>query len=613
MRQRRPSSYAQFKLAHDRISHTLDELENLYLRPFRSQAEKRARERRDDPARREWREEAIAADEARRGEQAAQQARMGTLVFDGEQPTLLQVRPEELAKAKLVRKRRQALEWATPPPPAARPERPSRKRLIRHDSQPEIPSRLDMVSETPRIAIGDSLPKVSTRSSLRTSDPLGTDAHNRLEQAKGRRQPRVYTVPSAKGKGKRRVAEEGGEATYQHLRRTTSELFSPVEPLDIAAASRTDASLHLSPGFDDSEVVAIVSPAGRRSSRPRTAAVSPFSSRSTLESAGETLAPASSANSLQQASSNEVSPRLASARIPPSLSALTSTRKSFVTSGAVELTPLEGAAEIFSLAHDVPQRPYSAAERTVGPAPVSTTGGRPTPPTSVLPARRTDDLPFLGAQPSFSALPPVPPLPFDFAPSYGSLHAQYSHTRSSYVAEPISSVRTRTSATAPARGPSTTTNADPFAASSSQSAQNGPSSSSGRRYSADAAAPSSSPGWGVSFAPPRGSETSRPSQTSRTSTAGSSMYASGPPRGQMEQDVLRRFSATAHEEDLDASFYPPLSQETVLDSQETGEDMSVDEQEGGAMPPVQLGGSGRGGEADSTAEDTQDSQFSQDP
>ncbi|GAA5863289.1 hypothetical protein JCM3774_000843 [Rhodotorula dairenensis] len=598
--------YARFKLVHDRIAHTLDELENLYLRPFRTQAEKRARSRRDDPDRRERRAMAAKSDDAREGEHEARQAGRGLLVFDGSQPTLLQVRPEVAAEeVQRTRKRRRAaaLEWASPPPrppcPVARRSRPPTAQLVRFDSQPEIPARLDM-SEL----AGATITKVDT-----VLHPLVHDSQNSLARDGAARRPRVYTVPVAKdGDVGATAASRGGggrgwEGTCHAAIPTTSAFFAPVDLQDAVRAPDDLGS----------------STPTRKLSRPRNAAISPFSSRSTLESAGETLAPASSVNSLQQTSLSETSPRLANARVPPTSSASSSTtaaaRKPFV-SCTTSMTATDLAAlddddnEAFSLAH-LHQRPYSRTERTVL---LPATNGRPTPASSAVP--RTHDLPLLGAQPSFSALPPVPPLPFEFAPPFvgggsgngGGFHAPYSQTRSSYPSESDPSVRTRQSGAAGRGTPTAVGDADTYGnygtvtSLGRSSSGGGGSGSTGSKHFSDSIPPppvssSSSPGWEVSFAPPRGSGTTMlPESSSRSSTVGSVGYASASGSGVgaaaaaaaaaahllLEQDVLRRFSTAAHEEDMAVGLYPPLSQETVIESgqsQDTGEMSDVDDNE----------------------------------
>lgn len=564
---------------HDRIAHTLDELENLYLRPFRAQAQKRARVRRDDPDRRERRAAAAEVDDSRDGEHCARQAGRGRLVFDGYQPTLLQVRPEVVAEEmQRTRKRRRvtALEWASPPPPAPpsmsrRPRRPATQ-LIRLDSTPEVPIRLG----TPLPAAAAQRPL--SRTEIDTDPkPLGHDSRNSLACNETVRQPHVYTVPVTKASDASKIkvasrgggggAGRGGEIGHA-LGRTTSESLSPDE---LDGAKGTPHS----------------SPPSRALSRPRTAAVSPFSSRSTLESAGETLAPASAVNSLQQTSSSETSPRLANARVPPaSASTMTAARKlsvSYATLTAAEDLAVLDHVEAFPMTH-LHQRPYSSPGRT---SMLPATDEPPVPSSGAMP--RGDDLPFLGAQPSFSALPPVPPLPFDFAPPFGNsssgIYAPYSQTRSNHPAEPVSSVRIRQSGGPVERAVAYAHTYDP-ATSSGHSIGIGGGGGCGGTHGVgnkevtDTVPPlSSDSGWGASFVLPRGSETTRlPESTSRSSTVGSAGYASGDSariagaaaaaaHHLLERDVLRRFSTAAHEDDMSAELlYPPLSQETVIES-----------------------------------------------
>ena len=610
---------AQFKLAHDRIAHTLDELEILYLRPFRTQARKRARERRDDPDRREWLQAAATVDDARPGETEAHGARVGVLVFDGEQPTLLQLEPEAAEeRARRVRKRRQAavaatLDWASPPPPT-KAKRPASKRLVRPDSLPQVPARPDMLATADTTAPTPSAAAAPSSSSLK---PLERDTQNRLAQyTSPARTARVYSVPSAREEKGTDGATTSGNRGEPFLGLTTSEgpLFSPVELHGPARAGPSPQA------FDPASP-----PSNRRLSRRRTSAISPFSSRSTLESTGETLAPASSINSLQHTSSNETSPRLAHAIVPPpppALSLLSSMRKTLLTSSGNSSGTDHGGAldeddDAFPPLTRIHQRPGSessergsltatgsqAAAAAAEVPQMLTTAST----SSVLPraATATDHLPFLGAQPSFSALPPVPPLPFDLAPSYNStlgLHASFSQLRSSYPSDAeTSSSWARTSGS---RQGKSAIAGDVYATtmgSSQPTAAKGGNRS--LRFSA-ANAPSSSPGWEVSFAPPpRGSETRPVSQSSTAEAIVTSL--------RLEQDVLRRFSAAVDDQDQDgdgsgmgASLYPPLSQETVLDSgqsQETGDasvDDEEDEEEGDAR--------GQNADADSAAEETQE-------
>lgn len=595
---------AQFKLAHDRIAHTLDELETLYLRPFRTQARKRARERRDHPDRREWLRAATTVDEARPGEKEAHSTRAGTLVFDGEQPTLLQLEPEVAEeRARHARKRRQAaataaLDWASPSPPT-RAKRPASRTLVLPDSLHQVPTRPDL-SAADTDTTGPIAPTAA--SSLK---PLERDAQNRLAQRSSARPARVYTVPSTREE-KGTDGPTTGREPFLEL--TTSEaLFSPVE---LHGVVRADPSPQ---GFDPTSP-----PSNRRLSRRRASALSPFSSRSTLESTGETLAPASSINSLQHTSSNETSPRLAHAIVPPppALSLLSSMRKTLLTSSGNSSGTEHGAAldedDAFPPLTRIHQRPYSESERgTLPMTRVHTAAAAEVPPmltsssTSIFPRAATGtDLPFLGAQPSFSALPPVPPLPFDLAPLYNStlgLHASFSQVRSSYPSDAETSSWTRASASGGGQAKSamagdvhgTTTAAAAAAAAKSANRS--------LRFSAGDA-PSSSPGWDVSFAPPppQGDETRHVSRSSTIEAITTSL--------RWEQDVLRRFSAAVDGgEDGDGTgagcLYPPLSQETVLDSgqsQETG-DASVDEEEG-------EGGDARGqaGADSPAAEETQE-------
>jgi hypothetical protein len=622
------STDAQFKLAHDRIAHTLDELEILYLRPFRTQARKRARERRDDPDRREWLQAAVTVDDARPGEKEAHGARAGVLVFDGEQPSLLQLEPEVAKeRARHARKRRQAaaaaaLDWASPPPPT-KAKRPGTRRLVRPDSLPQVPTRPDLSATTDMDTRARPPPAAAPTFSSSSPKPLERDTQNRLARRSPARTARVYTVPSAwEEKGINGPTTSSREPV---LALTTSEeaLFSPVELQGAALADPSPQGFHpTSP------------PSNRRLSRRRTsAAISPFSSRSTLESTGETLAPASSINSLQQTSSSETSPRLAHAIMPPpppALSLLSSMRKTLLTSsgnssGTDQAGALDEEEDAFPALTRIHQRPDSESSERGS---LTTTGSQAAAvvevpqmltslsTSSVLPraATGTDHLPFLGAQPSFSALPPVPPLPFDLAPSYNStlgLHASFSQLRSSYPSDAETSSWTRTSGSTAGQGKSAMAGEE-YAATTTRTGFSQSTAKSGNnrtlRFSA-ADAPSSSPGWAVPFTrppPPQGNETG---QLSRSSTIEAMAITSL----RLEQDVLRRFSAAVDEdgdEDGDgmgASMYPPLSQETVLESgqsQETG-DASVDEEE----EEEEEGGDARGqADADSAAEETQESQ-----
>ena len=613
---------AQFKLAHDRIAHTLDELENLYLRPFRTQARKRARERRDDHDRRERLQAAATVDDARPGEREAHGARAGVLVFDGEQPTLLQLEPEVAEeRARRVRKRRQAaaaatLDWASPPPPN-KARRPAVKRLVRPDSLPQVPTRPDMLATADTTAPTPSAAAAPSSSSSSSLNPLERDTQNRLGQyTSPARTARVYSVPSAREEKGTDGATTSGNRGEPFLGLTTSEeaLFSPVE---LHGAARAGPSPR---AFGPASP-----PSNRRLSRRRTSAISPFSSRSTLESTGETLAPASSINSLQHTSSNETSPRLAHAMVPPpppALSLLSSMRKTLLTSSGNSSGTDHGGAldeddDAFPPLTRIHQRPDSESlergnltatgSRAAAAAEVPqilTTAST----SSVHPrtATATDHLPFLGAQPSFSALPPVPPLPFDLAPSYNSnlgLHASFSQLRSSYPSDAeTSSSWARTSGSTGGQGKSAMAG-DVYATtmgSSQPTAAKGGNRS--LRFSA-ANAPLFSPGWEVSFAPPpRGSETRPVSQSSTAEAIVTSL--------RLEQDVLRRFSAAVDDQDGDghgmgANSYPPLSQETVLDSgqsQETG-DASVDVEE---EEEEEADARGQNADADSAAEETQE-------
>lgn len=617
------STDAQFKLAHDRIAHTLDELEILYLRPFRTQARKRARERRDDPDRREWLQAAVTVDDARPGEKEAHGARAGVLVFDGEQPTLLQLEPEVVEeRARHARKRRQAattaaLDWASPPP-HAKAKRPALQRLVRPDSLPQVPTRPYLSATTDTDTRAPTPPAAAPTFSSSCLKPLERDTQNRLARRSPARAARVYTVPSA-------WEEKGTDGPTTSSREpvlglTTSEeaRFSPVELQGAALADPSPQGFHpTSP------------PSNRRLSRRRTSAISPFSSRSTLESTGETLAPASSINSLQHTSSNETSPRLAHAIMlppPPALSLLSSMRKTLLTSsgnssGTDQAGALDEEEDAFPALTRIHQRPDSESSERGS---LTTTGSQAAAvvevpqmltslsTSSVLPraATGTDHLPFLGAQPSFSALPPVPPLPFDLAPSYNNnlgLHASFSQLRSSYPSDAETASWTRTSGSTGGHGKSAMAGEE-YAATTTRTGLSQSTAKSGNnrtlRFSA-ADAPSSSPGWAVPFTrppPPQGNETG---QLSRSSTIEAMAITSL----RLEQDVLRRFSAAVDEDGdgMGASLYPPLSQETVLESgqsQETG-DASVDEEE----EEEEEGGDARGqADADSAAEETQESQ-----
>ncbi|GAA6058423.1 hypothetical protein JCM3770_000464 [Rhodotorula araucariae] len=459
-------TYAHFKLTHDRIAHSLAELENLYLRPFRAQADARAAARRNDPRRHRWRDEAIRADEAReRGDPHSLKEHV---------EPVLEPRPDRGAKPSAVKLgKRKAVDQDPPPvsrkPPAASTtERKAPNFMMRFQG---LPSTLDMNAVvrqqahiTPASAPSPAPAPPSTRSSAPAE--VSTSAYNsasaretnlnRVEED----DEDVPMLPEAAG-GRRRAETRTSSAssyldpvdwgiagpangTIQHdpdrlqsLRRTTSEVLSPQEshtlPRQGSSTSlhtngSSAASLILRAGYappppsgssaSSAPLLPPVDAAPSLYSGPAEAVPSPYSARSTAAFSDTTLAPASSASALRPPPITHdppLAPRAHSFRTAPFA-------PHSDTSASLQPSP-RGSSQA-----------STAQSARSGTSATSQAGGGP-------PSARA-----LGSQPSFSALPPVPPLPFDHPLPLASASAWGSGSHSHAVVPPSSSAGTAVAA-----------------------------------------------------------------------------------------------------------------------------------------------------------------------
>ncbi|GAA5910597.1 hypothetical protein JCM8208_007444 [Rhodotorula glutinis] len=346
--------YAHFKLAHDRLHHSLTELENLYLRPFHAQAVARAQARRTEERRKRWREAALQADEAREQDGSAYLP----LPLDDDverehveaEPAPIEVSAVKLGKRKAVdadqdehpdlppRRTRSTRAHPVRPPPPASPRSDKRMRgkakefLVRFQG---LPSSLDMnaadVHEQPHDA--------------RFPAPARVDGSE--DDGDGEADTPSRDAPPVL-RGRRRSLRSSARAPPDGVGAPSASSFLP-EPSTSTSRARTSPAAPPPSALGPSPL-----PSGRR---PAPApSPSPYSSRSSVAFSHATLAPTSPSPAAGPPST------LSFAAPPPALSSSSSSSRA-----------------------------------------------RPPPP----PFPRHDPSLALGAHASFSALPPPPLLPFD--------------------------------------------------------------------------------------------------------------------------------------------------------------------------------------------------------
>ena len=345
---------AHFKLAHDRIHHSLSELENLYLRPFHAQAVARAQAKRTDERRQRWREAALRADEARERDGSAYlPPPLDDDDDEGEGPLVVEPQAAEISAVKLGK--RKAVDQDDPPAALERSSRSTRARpapmappaarkgdkvgggkakqfLVRFQG---LPSSLDMNAA----AVHEQPHDARRPPSARGNGADGDDARSLVSD----------TPPVARGR--RTSLRSSTRAPRDSVGAPSASSFLP-GPASSASRARSSSSSHAAP-----PLVALNASSGTGARPPAPApAPSPYSARSSAAFPHATLAPAGYSS--------------------PSTSS----------------------------------RPPSTLSFAAPPPALSSSSSRPPARPSSHPAALA---PTLGAQASFSALPPPPPLPFD--------------------------------------------------------------------------------------------------------------------------------------------------------------------------------------------------------
>ncbi|GAA5833428.1 hypothetical protein JCM9279_001520 [Rhodotorula babjevae] len=347
--------YAHFKLAHDRINHSLSELENLYLRPFHAQAVARAQAKRTDERRQRWREAALRADEARdRDGSAYLPPALDDDDEEEEEAAAVESRAPAVSAVKLGK--RKAVDHEEPLAEHARPRRSTRSQPVR--APPPAPRKSDKVGagkakaflvrfqglpptlDMNAVAVHEQ-PHVARRPT--SSTDAGADGH-------GARSPAPDAPPVERGR--RTSLRSSARAPRESVGAPSASSFLP-GPASSVSRARSNPSSHVAP-----PVNALAPPpaAAARAGAPAPAP-SPYSARSSAAFPHATLAPAGYPS-------------------PSTISRLPST-----------------------LSFAAPPPALSSSSSSSRPP------AHPTSHTSLSPA--------LGAHASFSALPPPPPLPFD--------------------------------------------------------------------------------------------------------------------------------------------------------------------------------------------------------
>ncbi|TNY24745.1 hypothetical protein DMC30DRAFT_4434 [Rhodotorula diobovata] len=426
-------AYAQFKLTHERVAHSLVELENLYLRPFQAQALARAQARRNDEQRQRWREAALRADEARERDGSAYLPPP----FDGvneaaEEEQAPEPRPSavKLGKRRAVDQDAPATEARDPSPSRSRRQPRSsvatapaassskgggkaRRFLVRFQ---DLPPTLDMNAAVvheqahwvtpPSVAAaqddddGDEIMSVAPdvegdRRRPRTSSSEGaaTVADPPPVLANPRNRPAVIEAPSI-SRDLRFSPPQAGPSAASSLQRsngaspTAASSFPPgASPLtNLSPPSTSTRASHAAPPVNALGPSPFSSAAATRRTKHGAAASSPYSAGASATSSNATLAPAS-------AGGPHSSPPTG---IPSSLS---------FSAAPPAAPPSAGAASSSTRAH-APQRTDGSKRLRVATGSGSGGGG----------GGGSGVRPSLGPHASFSALPPPPPLPFDSQP-----------------------------------------------------------------------------------------------------------------------------------------------------------------------------------------------------
>lgn len=578
---------AQFKFAHDRIEHTLSELENLYLRPFRQQALKRHRERHTDPKRQDWRAEAILADDQRDGEQTAVRAAAGHLVFDGTQTSLgvVSAASAEASLAPDQTRKRTATDRAR----TLWPERPV-KRVARQQPTQWRHFTRGGSADSDRTWNGDDGEGVAGQE---TASPLNADEapgrHGRDLGHEGPTSARVYWHRRSPGL---LSANDGSRAGFKLERYLPQMHLATAKrpPVLHRPIIRSDSPETIPSSLDMGSASEGVPTAAQEGPTAGSKSLSPFSSRSTLESAGATLAPASTIDSIQPISSGETSPKLRVVNgVPPARTTYAISSTSF----PAFTFPDTADADMIETPCPFQPRPSSAnrGSRTLAKVPDRSRSA------SVAAPSGPQKSSLLVAQPSFSALPPVPPLPFDTVPVVVPFPLRPAARTDSLGANVWGWQPTSSGAGDDRFGPAFENGQ--YSAASSQ-----------KERPCDLVDFSSSPGWpSLSSRLPESGE-----RDNRTGSNGATIDA-GTSRPHVRFEAFERVGIGDRPPPREAvEPYPPLSQETVLDSgasQDVADAATSDEAE---EPPRAQGQerAATASEADEDTQETQDSQFSVD-
>ncbi|BGO91716.1 hypothetical protein NBRC10512_006811 [Rhodotorula toruloides] len=367
--------YASFKLSHSLTLHTLSELENLYIRSFHAQAVHRqqARTEREERTRKKWRAQAREADEAREGRRDK-----GECV--------------DVIMAEAVQQMDGEFEgWSE--------KKLGKRRAVERDGQPRS---------------GDKVPRKQVKRKRQLS---AASAGEERPQFAPSTSSRLCLPQPAASSSRTTFAATHAEYAQQHDLR-------PYAPYDVPTLGKTTSEL-LSPhtGLSPSHSDSIPSLGGTNSSTSSFFAIalqqphplehehaaSPFSARSTAASYGTTLAPASSSTSLHSATATTVSPLLEHAASPSSELAPPHPGPDHSSQPSPYPLPPPRSLAVPSSSSSQPHQPFTTASALLS------TPHQPTPtPAASSSSKRSPIL--LGSQASFSALPPVPPLPFDGPP-----------------------------------------------------------------------------------------------------------------------------------------------------------------------------------------------------
>lgn len=388
---------ASFKLSHAHTSHTLSELEALYLRPFRTQSAQRARVRKErtEPTRRKWRAEAARADRDR--ERRRDRGECVDVVLPDVGGELDDDRFAGWSEKKLGKRKAAECDDVPPRRSPAQPKRPKQavsaapaKATLANDKRPRA---------APSMAKADSRVRLPAALSSRGIFAARPESTHQLQHPGG--QPRA-------------------PHDFSSLRKTTSELFSPPDgPSPTAHQSDSVPSLHGTTSSSTSSFFALALQQPHAPDPPAPHALaSPFSARSTAASYGTTLAPASSSAALH-AHAHTHTQAGGGGHEGPTVSPLLEHAASPSSALAPAPAPAPSHAPSSSSQPSLHHPPRSLS---YAPAPSPSQPGASAALLSTATATATarTPLPLLGSQASFSALPPPPPLPFDEGEEVGA-------------------------------------------------------------------------------------------------------------------------------------------------------------------------------------------------